>query len=176
MIEILFAFLFFTATSGVLLMAAWHDWRGMIIPNHLPGALVGIFLLGAILPDSVFGGIPFVSGLIGGGIVFFVLMLMYASGAMGGGDTKLAGAFGLLAGTTHLGLFLLVMAFSGGILGLYALFARKHPEKLIPASWVENSWLGQLKSGQNKIPYGLAIATGGIITAFSQWILPVFSS
>jgi prepilin peptidase CpaA len=175
MIELFFALFFTAATSAVLVTAAWHDWRGLMIPNHLSAALVGIFMLGAILPASIWSGIPFVSGLIGGAVVFFLLMLLYAVGAMGGGDTKLAGAFGLLAGTSHLGLFLLVMAFSGGVLAVYALLARKNPEKLIPARFADNSWLSQLKGGQNKIPYGLAIAVGGIVTIAVKWLVPALN-
>jgi|SRR5690606_8066396 len=176
MLVLLFSLIFFAAVCGILVMAAWSDWHSLSIPNHLSLALVGIFLLGAILPESAFPGVHFIPGLIGGAVVFFLLMLLYALGAMGGGDTKLAGAMALLAGTSHFSLFLIVMVFSGGVLGLYALFARKYPETLIPKALENNSWLSKLRAGENKIPYALPIALAGIVTTCAKWLIPVFDT
>lgn len=147
----------------------------MTIPNEYSLALVGLFALGAVLPNAVFNGVHLVPGLIGGAIVFIVTVILYAGRAMGGGDTKLAGAVSLLVGIGHIDVFLLIMALSGGVLAVYAILTRKHADKLLPASPVPGTWLAQLKDGQNKVPYGLAIAMGGICALASKWILPYLS-
>jgi prepilin peptidase CpaA len=175
MLDLLFAFVFFAATMYLMGLSARSDWRGMIIPNEYALALVGVFALGFILPNSIFSGVTFMSGLIAGAIVFTFTIALYAAKAMGGGDTKLASAVALLVGTKYLGVFLLVMAFTGGFLAVYALLTRKHGDKLLPSSPPEGTWLARLKAGENKIPYGIAIAVGACVALFQKWLMPVFS-
>jgi prepilin peptidase CpaA len=175
MLNLAFSLAFFSVASFFLLAAARSDWRGLIIPNEYSLALVGLFAMGVITPAHIFDGVTLVSGLIAGGIVFVFTIAMYAARAMGGGDTKLASATALLAGLSSFGLFLLVMTLSGGVLALYALATRKHGEKLLPASPTSGTWLARLKSGENKIPYGLAIAAGGIVALFHKWLMPALS-
>lgn len=170
MIEHVFSFVFFIAASSLLMLAARSDWRNLTIPNEYSLALIGLFVLGAILPNALFPGVKLVPGLIGGGIVFGLTMILYSLKAMGGGDTKLAGAAGLLIGVGHIALFLLVMTLTGGLLGLYAFMTRKYPEKLLPSVPDRGSWLDALKQGQNKVPYGIAIATGAIVTLGVKWL------
>jgi prepilin peptidase CpaA len=181
MTSLIFACLFFSGAAFILVAAAVSDWRGMTIPNRYSFGLIGLFMIGAVLPDSVFDGVSVMSGLISGGAVFLVTLLLFASGAMGGGDTKLAGSVALLVGFDYLGLFLIIMAVSGGVLAAFALLVRKHPRFLPPTAAtpegqekiLDLSWLGQLRNGANKVPYGLAIAAGGIAVLFAQWLSPL---
>lgn len=147
----------------------------MTIPNSFSLGLVGLFLLGVVIPDSLFSGVELIPGLIGGGVVFLVTLMLYAGRAMGGGDTKLAGAICLLIGIGYLDIFLLTMSLVGGVLATYAILTRKHGDKLLPALPAPGTWLAQLKQGHNKVPYGIAIAAGGIAALYAKWLLPLFS-
>ena len=179
MLSLVLPCLFFGLAALLLLWAAWCDWQKMHIANRISEALLGVFVLGALTPAAVFPGISLLSGLIAGGIVLAVTLLLYTLRAMGGGDTKLATATATLVGLNHLGLFLVIMTMTGGILGLYALAVRKAP-KLLPESLIpetnSQAWLSQLKSGAGKVPYGVAIAMGGIVTLFLKWVSPFLLS
>lgn len=175
MIQLFLLFLFFIVATALLLLSARADWRGLIIPNEYSLALVGVFAIGVILPNSLFSGVSLTSGLIAGLLVFIFTIVLYAAKAMGGGDTKLAAATALLVGTSSLGVFLMVMGIGGGVLAVYALLTRKYGDKLLPLHPIPGTWLAQLKSGENKIPYGLAIALGGIVALFCKWIFPVLT-
>ena len=175
MLTIVFSLAFFFCASGLLLLSARSDWNGMVIPNEYSLALVGLFLFGVVIPRHLFDGISLIGGLTGGLLVFIVTIILYAGRAMGAGDTKLAGATALLVGTGYIGIFLLVMALTGGLLAVYALLTRKHGAKLLPAAPVPGTWLAQLKDGQNKVPYGLAIAAGGMVALAAKWVVPSLS-
>ena len=166
-----FAVILFIAASALLVLSARSDWRGLTIPNEYSLALIGLFLLGVLIPNTLFSGVKFVPGLIAGAVVFFITMLLYASKAMGAGDTKLAGATALLVGVGDIDIFLLVMALTGGVLAVYAILTRKHGDKLLPRTPVPGTWLAALKEGQNKVPYGIAIAAGGIAALADKWLL-----
>nr|WP_294849934.1 prepilin peptidase [uncultured Sphingomonas sp.] len=80
------------------------------------------------------------------GLVFLLFAGMFYLGAMGGGDVKLAGALALWfppAGTLQL---LVIMSLAGGLLTAVVLAAHKLRKK----------------EGRPEIPYGVAIAFGGL--------------
>ncbi len=148
----------------------------MHIPNLYSLGLLGLFVLGVVMPAPVFNGISLSGGLIAAGIVALLTVLLYAMNAMGGGDTKLATTAALLVGVSEVGLFLILMTSLGGLLAVYALVIRKHPEWLPRSVEPEGvCWLSRLKQGVNKVPYGLAIAGGAIIALFDKWILPLLT-
>lgn len=164
--------LLFACASAILVAAAVSDWRSLTIPNTYPLALLGVFLLGMTLPSPWFGGVDAVSGLLAGALAFMLTLLLYALRAMGGGDTKLVAAAALLVGLPHLGLFLVLMAATGGVLALYALLTRRYTA-LLPQTAGGHSWLTQMQSEGGKVPYGVAIAAGGIATLADKWLLPL---
>lgn len=55
--------------------------------------------------------------------------------------------------------FLFYMALVGGVLGLVALALRKWKPVKNPA---EGSWIARVQAGENKVPYGAAIAAGAL--------------
>ncbi len=179
MLNLVCAFVFFLLSSALLVWAAVSDWREMHIANRISEALLGVYVLGVLVPHDIFHGITLMGGLLAGGVVLLLTLFLYAVRAMGGGDTKLASATALLVGLNHLGLFLVIMAVTGGLLGVYALMIRTHPhwlpERLLQPQ-LPQAWLSQLKNGAGKVPYGLAIATGGIVTLALKWIAPVLVS
>lgn len=139
------SWLFIALLAAALLFAAAGDWRARIIPNWLNA---GIALLAIPYWWSV--GLPLWPGMalqlaLGAG-VFALFAIAFRFGAMGGGDVKMAAALALwlpLAGVVKL---LVIMSIAGGVLTLAMLAAHRMAKA----------------AGQPEIPYGIAIAFGGI--------------
>ncbi len=146
---------------AALAAAAATDFMTMTISNRLSlGLAVAFFLLaplmGLPLADIGFSVLAAVA-------VFLVCFALFAANAMGGGDAKLLTAASLWFGLTPaLASFLVSVAYAGGAVTLVFLILRARANSVmaigipLPASIV----------GAKKIPYGIAIAIGGL-AAFS---------
>jgi len=142
-----------------LALAGVSDLATMKIPNAIPLVLVLLFF-----PVAWFAGF----GLSGIGwsclaalITFCICFALFALNAMGGGDAKLLTAVALWYGfNISFVEYLVTVAFVGGVLTLVILLIRSQAHHLsllglrLPASLVT----------ARKIPYGIAIAIGGILT------------
>jgi len=131
--------------AALLLVACWFDVKSRTIPNelNLAVALLAIpfwWSIGLPLwPDAaVQAGIA--------AALFALFAIAFAMGAMGGGDVKLIGALALWLPFQALVLLLVVMSLAGGVLTA-AMYVRHRIAK---------------REGQPEIPYGLAIAFGGL--------------
>ncbi len=88
--------------AGTLLAASVTDVRSGTIPNWItyPGAAIG--LVGHTVAGGLFGDVPWALGLgpaaAGLAVGFLPLMLAWMAGGIGGGDAKVMGAVGALAG------------------------------------------------------------------------------
>ena len=80
--------------------------------------------------------------------VFAALAALFAAGAVGGGDVKLLSALALWIKPLWFVQLLVVMALAGGVLSVLCLV-----------------WRGRKGSGPRGVPYGIAIALGGL------WVL-----
>jgi len=131
--------------AALLLVACWFDIKSRTIPNELN---VAVALLAIPFWWSI--GLPLWPGVaLQTGIavaVFGLFAIAFAMGAMGGGDVKLIGALALWLPFQALVLLLVVMSLAGGVLTA-AMFIRHRLARL---------------EGQPEIPYGLAIAFGGL--------------
>ena len=78
--------------------------------------------------------------------VFGVLAAAFYAGMMGGGDVKLAAALSLWFSPASTLKFLVIMSLAGGLLTLILLVVHRV----------------RAKEGRPKIPYGVAIAVGGL--------------
>ena len=78
--------------------------------------------------------------------VFSVLAAAFYAGMMGGGDVKLAAALSLWFSPASTLKFLVIMSLAGGLLTLILLVVHRV----------------RAKEGRPKIPYGVAIAVGGL--------------
>jgi Flp pilus assembly protein protease CpaA len=150
----------------LLLRVAMSDVATRSIDNEtcLALALLGI--------ASQFGGpTHLVESLVAAAILFLLLFVVYRLGAIGGGDVKLlvALAIGLpVAGVIQL---LTVTALAGGVLAISHLIMRSLPSpRPVPAG---SSCLRRVCAVERwrhlrraPLPYGVAIACGGIWTAF----------
>lgn len=80
-----------------LALIAVHDFRKRRIPNWLVLS-GGLLALAALAIEWQPFGIDWQTALLGGAVGFGFLLLFYATGLMGAGDVKFAGALGLWVG------------------------------------------------------------------------------
>ncbi len=131
-----------------LLDAAWGDLRDLRIPNRVP-----LVILAAFVPAALAGGLGGEEWLLhlGTGVLsFMAAVALFSLGVWGGGDAKLVPAVALWTGPAALPRFLLVMAVVGGLVALAALMRRR-------------AGAGGLRPAlRGHVPYGIAIAAGGL--------------
>lgn len=168
-ILVLYVFSLVLVTSAVA-MAAVQDVRRFQIPNIFPGlALVsfGVFYAALLMiPDisSLQRGVSNpISQHIASGIMMFILTFgLFAMRIFGAGDAKLMSALALWVGVLDgLPLFIFYMSLCGGVLGIATLLLKQY--KLV-RSPKPGSWIASAQAGENRVPYGVAIAIGFIMT------------
>lgn len=151
------------------MMAAVQDSRAFRIPNHLSG-LVMVGFLGAYLGLAVLPGVDMAplhqwpAHLVAGLAMFLVTLLLFGLRLIGAGDAKFASALAVWFGLADLPLFIFYISLFGGVLGLLTLILKKYrPFKNAPAG----TWVASAQAGQNRVPYGMAIAAGFLLTAYT---------
>lgn len=132
----------------LLVIAAVGDIRRYIIPNTLCIAIAAL-ALPFWITSSLAQAQPLLPLLgLQVGVAFLVFAgfaLLFALGAMGGGDVKLIGALALWVPVSRIPELLFIVALAGGVLALGLIIARR------------------LRGISNRaVPYGVAIAAGGI--------------
>jgi prepilin peptidase CpaA len=143
--------------SIVLIWSAVEDIRNRIIPNAAIICLIILFLLFCLA-----GFANLADGLIGGLIIFFPALALFHFGLMGGGDAKMMTAIALWTGQQGILAFCLLTSLAGGLLAIFYMVKR----------WRENRVLidtdpAELGAQAIVLPYGVAIAAGGMTT---MWI------
>jgi Flp pilus assembly protein protease CpaA len=152
----------------LLVYAATRDIATRLIPNEICLALA---LLGVI--GQIASPIQLAESLIAAALLFLLLLFAYSRAWMGGGDVKLltAVAIGLpLVGIIQL---LTVTALAGGVLAAAHIVMRSLPyPRLVPTGsslarriYAVERWR-HLR--QAPLPYGVAIACGGIWAILSR--------
>jgi prepilin peptidase CpaA len=178
---VLFAKCLTTAVVALLLWGAVTDVRVAKIPNWL--VVVGLVL--APLAALVGGGLTgFFLALTALAIAFFIGLVGFAIGAIGGGDAKFLMVGAALVGLPQLMPYLLVTAALGGVLalGLVAWGHRGIEATIMTkdlamsmATLGRKGYRGRLgEEGRLAVPYGVAIAAGALIvhfTSFTEWLL-----
>ena len=142
------------AAALLLIAAAVSDARRFRIPNLLCAGLVLLFpLFGLTAPTAV----EWSQHLIVFGLVLVSGYGMFLANLAGAGDIKLLAATGLWAGPHLAAVFVLTTALAGGLLALAVglLAYRRRPQ---PAKPVDFARL--------PVPYGIAIATGGLCVIY----------
>lgn len=142
--------------AACLLDAAISDIRGFRIPNRAP-----LILIAAFAPAGLAAGLSGDQWLAHLGTAlaaFAVAALLFSQGIWGGGDAKLVPAVILWTGLADLPRFLMIMTICGGILALLALLARRVP---LGPDGPARRW-GERLAATGHIPYGVAIAAGGL--------------
>ncbi|WP_050999440.1 A24 family peptidase [Bradyrhizobium elkanii] len=155
---------------ALLLYVATIDIATRLIRNEICLALAFLGIVGQLASPMQIG-----QSLIVAAILFLVLFVIYQRGAIGGGDVKLlvALAIGLpLAGVIEL---LTATALAGGVLAAVHLMMRRLPQpRLAPAG---SSLMRRVYAVERwrhlrhaPLPYGVAIACGGISAILSKGI------
>ena len=148
---------------ALFVAAAYGDIKSLRIPNPLAVAvaLLGVFRL------IVIGDLSAALYTVGTGVIVLVAtVILFWRGLLGGGDVKLLSATVLLVGYRDLFSFLFVMSICGVLVSLAVLFIHRN----LPL------WLGPRLAvlvplaprAQPAVPYGIAIASGGIVTLLFQ--------
>ncbi|MCB1736608.1 MAG: prepilin peptidase [Gammaproteobacteria bacterium] len=148
------------AFSSVLLMAAGSDFLRFRIPNTLVLVLLIMYPAWVMVSPQPQ---PWLMSLGIFAITLLAALLAFRFGLLGAGDGKLLAAVLLWAGSEHLLQVLLVTAFTGGVLALlYGTAAR-----FVLANTLERIGTHSLRDNllTERLPYGVAIATGGITFA-----------
>jgi len=158
--------LFFPA---LMAFAAASDLLTMTISNRVSLLLVAGF---AVLAG--FSGMPLDEILQHGAAGLILLAAAFgcfAMGWIGGGDAKVASAAALWLGLPHLLNYLLYASLFGGALTLVLIQFRQWP---LPATLGRQEWLMRLHGKDADIPYGIALALGGLmIYPDTGWIKAV---
>jgi prepilin peptidase CpaA len=146
----------------MLLAAAVSDVATYRIPNILVLALAAVFLIAAVVHYKETNWLSHVGAALGCLVVGFAL---YQFRQMGAGDVKLLGVVALWIGTSGLIALLLFMSISGLLALPLILFARF----LVAKAQAENLWksnwaVPRVLTKRQGVPYGVAIALGGILT------------
>lgn len=136
--------------AGLLICAAISDIRSYTISNALCVLVALSYCLYAFTGPSEASAAVGVAG-----AVLIVGTGLFAANVMGGGDVKLIAAAALWAGPHYIFPFLLITALAGGMLSL-AVMLRPRLYQLAGRT-VDTSNLD--------VPYGVAIAAGGIMVA-----------
>jgi prepilin peptidase CpaA len=130
--------------AAILIVAAAIDVRTFTISNRLNltvALLAPLYWMSVALPWSGVG-----IQLAAGAGVFAILAAAFYAGMMGGGDVKLAAALALWFSPASTIKFLVLMSLAGGVLTLAVL------------AWHR----AKRREGRPEIPYGVAIAFGGL--------------
>jgi prepilin peptidase CpaA len=159
---------------GILLAIAYGDVRTRRIPNVLAAAIAILGLARMILSaNSVEAG----HTLAASAAVLTAGFLLFWRGVLGGGDAKLMGAMALLIGFDDLLDFFLLMSVCGGALAL-AILARNwfHPHRRHLSQQAIAPLTTQCAGGSRPpagptVPYGVAIATAGVVMLLLRPIL-----
>lgn len=153
MIEFGFTELLLALLALLLVVAAIVDVRTFTISNRLNVAvaiLAPLYWWSAGLPLWPDIGLQ-VAVALG---VFLLLALAFQAGLMGGGDVKLAAALALWFSPASTLKFLVFMSLAGGVLTLVLVAAHRL----------------RSKEGRPEIPYGVAIAIGGLVILAQRFL------
>ena len=167
-------------TSGLIIAGAITDFLKLKIPNILPVAITLCFIAAyatqEILEKNAFQDLS--SHLISGGVMFVIMVVLFFLKLFGGGDAKIIPAIALWTGSNGLPLFLMITTIAGGVLALTSIGLRKTTvgqsivTRALKIPAIQNGWVNALAKGDNVVPYGMAIAIGGIASFRHLGYLP----
>lgn len=142
-----------------LAFAAVNDLITMTIPNRVPAILLGSFLI--VAPFTGMDWQTFAMSLLAGFVILAACFGFFAMNAMGGGDAKILAASAVWFGfNISLTVFMLYVAFVGGLLTITILLIRSRSQEIMAVGLPIPDSLLVAK----KIPYGIAIAIAGLLT------------
>src|SRR5437764_10864242 len=146
--------------AAVMAIAAYEDFRRLVIPNLLPAVLCVAWPVHFAAVPSLFGAMTAVGCALA---VFIVGAALFARGFLGGGDVKLLTAATLWCGAAGTPSLLVLTGILGGVLTLFLLLP--FGAQLAAAG---RALLGPAAIDTSKsVPYGVAIAGAALIVVLS---------
>ena len=149
---------------ALMIWAALSDLRSYSIPNKVCLAIAAIYpahVLASPVP------VDWKAGLIVGGIVLVIGFICFVFKWTGAGDVKLLAAGSLWAGSDQIAPYLFVIALAGGALSLgMMIWARYVNSSATDGVSTEARFTSLL---QTHVPYGAAIAVGGLYVALQRF-------
>jgi prepilin peptidase CpaA len=152
----------FSLFIGLMVWAAASDFRAFRIPNIVCAAIVILYPLYVAASTAP---IDWIGGIVVAGVLLVIGLPLFALGWMGGGDVKLIAAVGLWAGPPLVGAYVVVTAIAGGLLSFAYLI---HARGLFAEPAGANRAAPRATQGPKpeiRVPYGVAIAVGGLSVA-----------
>lgn len=143
---------------GCMFAASWSDMTSMTIPNWVSLVLMAGFFIA--VPFAWQSWAVFGTHVLIGFMCFAAGVGMFALGWMGGGDAKLFAATSLWWIWSDVWLYLVYTAIAGGVLAIILLVGRKY----MPVKILTTDWMHRLFKDEKKMPYGLALAFGALMT------------
>ena len=148
---------------ALLVVAGYSDIKTFRIPNLLVGAIAVVGLIRLILLHDPLAAIYAVSAAF---LVFTIGLVLFARRVVGGGDVKLLTATILLLRYRDLLEFFILMSVVGALLSVAVVLVHNY----LPL--VAGPRLAmRLPKIRLPVPYGVAIATAGIVTLLFQPLL-----
>ena len=145
--------------AALLLMAAWHDVAAYRIPNRISAAVAMLYPAHVLAHPAA---VDWLAALMVAAIVLAVGFGLFAIRVFGAGDVKLLAAASLWAGPADVLVLLFVTALVGGVLALVVL----SPLRMTLAdAYVRLGGAPANMFTTQTLPYGVAIAAGGLIVA-----------
>lgn len=143
---------------ALMIYAAISDLLTLTISNYVSMALASLFVVMAFACGL--STLEIMWHLACGVMVLAVTFGMFARGWIGGGDAKLAAATAVWLGFEHVGDYVLSASIFGAILTLIIVGLRKSP---LPGFLTVRHWVACLAEPTTGIPYGVALASAGLI-------------
>ena len=147
-----------TLFPALMIIAALTDVTSFTIPNRIPILLALAYLFAALALRRPLAEIGVHLAI--GAAALAMAMGAFAAGWIGGGDGKLFAAAALWLGWPAAPTFLIYTSLFGGGLAFLLLNARS--DSLRPMFAGAPTWLERLATPGQAVPYGVAIACGGL--------------
>ena len=156
-----------TIFAAVMAIAAFEDFRRLVIPNLLPIVLCALWPVYFAAAPSLYGAFAAIGC---AAAVFIVGAVLFACGQLGGGDVKLLGAAALWAGPAGTPALLMLTAIIGGALALFMLLPGAAKIVAAARALLNRSPPSVGHGLKMKMPYGLAIIGAAlIVVVFPHW-------
>jgi prepilin peptidase CpaA len=148
----------FTLVGAATIAGAVCDLATLRIPNWISLVLLALFPVLSMAAGLSWSEVG-IHVAVGAGALMLGIAL-FAGGIIGGGDAKLFSALAVYMGVQSIGSYLFAVGIAGGVLAVVLLLLRSLP---IRALLDRLSWVHEIVRPGAGVPYGVAIAAGGLI-------------
>ena len=150
--------------AAVMAIAAYEDFRRLVIPNLLPAILCVAWPVHFAAVPSLFGAMTAVGCALA---VFIVGAALFARGFLGGGDVKLLTAATLWCGAAGTPSLLVLTGILGGVLTLFLLLPFGAQLAAAGRALLGPAAIATEHDTSISVPYGVAIAGAALIVVLS---------